>query len=73
MSTQLLREKIANRLRREFEANLNGMVKQQLRNAKWIAARETTLAENAFAKINKILAKAKAETTVETATEQETC
>jgi len=71
MSTQLLREKIANRLRRQFEASLNDLVKQQLRDAKWIAARETTLAETTFAKIDKILAKAKAQTTIEVAPEQE--
>jgi hypothetical protein len=71
MSTQLLREKIANRLRREFEKNLPDMVRERLRDARWIAGKETVIAEKAFAKIDKILSRAKNETTVETATERE--
>jgi hypothetical protein len=71
MTTQLLREKIERHLRAEFEKNLPTMVKDRLSDARWIASKETTISARAFAKIDKILARAKDETTVETEPEEE--
>jgi hypothetical protein len=71
MSKELLREQIERRLRREFEAGLKAEVSKRVRDAQWVARKESALIGRAFAKVDKVLSRLRAETQVAPVVEEE--